>query len=71
MHPLTAAETASHLKTRPDWKIEGGELVRMFKFETFRDAVAFVNRVADLAEEANHGAVTGEGERHSAGAGDA
>jgi 4a-hydroxytetrahydrobiopterin dehydratase len=54
MHPLSAAETSSHLKTRPDWKIEGGELVRTFKFEAFRDAVSFVNHVADLAEEANH-----------------
>jgi 4a-hydroxytetrahydrobiopterin dehydratase len=54
MHPLSAAEIASHLKTRPDWKIEGGELVRTFKFETFPEAVTFVTKVADLAEEAGH-----------------
>jgi 4a-hydroxytetrahydrobiopterin dehydratase len=42
------------MKSHPDWEIEGGELVRTFKFETFPDAVAFVNRIADLAEEAGH-----------------
>jgi 4a-hydroxytetrahydrobiopterin dehydratase len=54
MAPLSAAEVASHLKTRPDWRIEGGELVRTFQFEEFPDAVAFVDRVAVLAEESGH-----------------
>ncbi len=51
---LSQAEIASHLSLRPDWRIEGGELVRTFKFETFPAAVAFVNRVAEIAEQANH-----------------
>jgi 4a-hydroxytetrahydrobiopterin dehydratase len=54
MHILSQAEVTAHLSTRPDWQIETGELARTFQFETFRDAVAFVNRVADLAEEAGH-----------------
>jgi len=54
MHVLSHAEAAAHLRTRPDWQIEKGELVRTFHFETFPDAVAFVNKVAGLAEEAGH-----------------
>jgi 4a-hydroxytetrahydrobiopterin dehydratase len=54
MSTLSAKEIATHLQSRPDWKIEGGELVRAFKFETFRDAISFVDKVADLAEEAGH-----------------
>jgi 4a-hydroxytetrahydrobiopterin dehydratase len=54
MSTLSAKEIASHLQLRPDWKIEGGELVRAFKFETFRNAISFVDKVADLAEEAGH-----------------
>jgi 4a-hydroxytetrahydrobiopterin dehydratase len=54
MSTLSAKEIASHLQLRPHWKIEGGELVRHFKFETFRDAISFVDKVADLAEEAGH-----------------
>jgi len=37
-----------------DWTREGSEIVREWKFEDFAEAIAFVNRVAEAAEEANH-----------------
>lgn len=41
-----------------DWEhpgpFPGGEVRKDFTFETFPDAVAFVNLLADAAEEANH-----------------
>ena len=37
-----------------EWDREGDELVRDWKFEDFDEAIAFVNRVAEAAEEANH-----------------
>jgi 4a-hydroxytetrahydrobiopterin dehydratase len=37
-----------------EWRREGDEIVRDFKFADFAGAMAFVNRVADAAEEANH-----------------
>jgi 4a-hydroxytetrahydrobiopterin dehydratase len=37
-----------------EWRREGDEIVRDFKFADFAAAMAFVNRVADAAEEANH-----------------
>ncbi len=54
MTTLTAREIDSHLELRPNWKIEGGELIRTFTFETFPDAISFVDKVAALAEEAAH-----------------
>jgi 4a-hydroxytetrahydrobiopterin dehydratase len=36
------------------WRQEDQSLVRDYEFEDFRGAMAFVNRVADLAEEINH-----------------
>jgi 4a-hydroxytetrahydrobiopterin dehydratase len=36
------------------WRQEGEALVRDYEFGDFRGAMAFVNRVADLAEEVNH-----------------
>ncbi len=36
------------------WTREGDEIVREFAFADFAEAIAFVNRVADAAEEANH-----------------
>jgi 4a-hydroxytetrahydrobiopterin dehydratase len=36
------------------WRREGEALVRDLKFDDFKQAIAYVNRVADLAEEVNH-----------------
>ena len=39
----------------PDgWIDSQGALERTFELPSFREAIAFVDRVADLAEEANH-----------------
>ena len=37
-----------------EWREDGEALVRDLKFDDFAQAMAFVNRVADLAEEAHH-----------------
>jgi 4a-hydroxytetrahydrobiopterin dehydratase len=38
----------------PDWREEDGALVREFEFPSFADAVAFVDRIAEAADTANH-----------------
>ena len=37
-----------------EWREEDAALIRDFEFSNFAAAMAFVNRVADAAEEANH-----------------
>jgi 4a-hydroxytetrahydrobiopterin dehydratase len=37
-----------------DWPEVDGALERTFEFASFADAVAFVNRVAELADAENH-----------------
>jgi 4a-hydroxytetrahydrobiopterin dehydratase len=37
-----------------EWRRERDEIVRSWQFENFSQAMEFVNRVADAAEEANH-----------------
>ena len=37
-----------------EWREDDGQLVRELKFSDFAEAMAFVNKVADAAEEANH-----------------
>jgi 4a-hydroxytetrahydrobiopterin dehydratase len=37
-----------------DWRSEGDALVRDFELGDFAGAIAFVNRVADAAEAADH-----------------
>ena len=39
---------------RTDWERDGDEIVREWRFDDFAEAIAFVNRVAEEAEEANH-----------------
>ncbi len=39
---------------RVQWRRVGSELVRDWRFESFAAAMAFVNRVAALAEAADH-----------------
>jgi len=36
------------------WRLEGSALVRDLEFADFRGAIAFVDRVANAAEEAGH-----------------
>ena len=42
------------LATLPLWNVTKGELVRSVAFKNFLEAIAFVNRVAELAEAAGH-----------------
>lgn len=50
---LNEDEVASRLR-RLSWEREGDEIVREWRFGDFGEAIAFVNHVADIAEEANH-----------------
>lgn len=54
MSALSSSEADSRLANLPGWRIESGELVRTFQFADFRAAMAFVNKVAELAEQAGH-----------------
>jgi 4a-hydroxytetrahydrobiopterin dehydratase len=50
---LNEDEVSSRLRRLP-WEREGDDIVREWRFEDFAEAVQFVNRVAEVAEEANH-----------------
>jgi 4a-hydroxytetrahydrobiopterin dehydratase len=41
-------------RDHPGWQIGEGEIVREFSLGSFRSAIEFVDRVADLAEEEEH-----------------
>jgi len=52
--PLGEGELLEFLAKHPGWRVEGKELIRTFELPSFRDAVAFVVRVADAAEREDH-----------------
>jgi 4a-hydroxytetrahydrobiopterin dehydratase len=54
MTPLDDDEITSRLARLPGWQRRGSEITRSWQFADFKGSIAFVTRVADLAESANH-----------------
>lgn len=51
---LTEPETEERLKALREWSLVNDAIQRTFQFKGFMEAIAFVNRVATLAEKADH-----------------
>ena len=47
-------EVAARLERMPGWTRDGDAIRKAFRFETFPEAVAFVARVAAIAEDVQH-----------------
>lgn len=54
MPKLTKEEIMNRLARLEGWRREGDSITREYTFPSFRKAVDFINRVAELAEEADH-----------------
>ena len=54
MPALTAKQIHLHLKAVPHWSKRAQTIVRTFTFEEFLKSIAFVNRIAKKAQEADH-----------------
>jgi 4a-hydroxytetrahydrobiopterin dehydratase len=52
--PLSQAEISARLASIPHWLLVNGEVVRTFHFPDFAASLAFVNKVGQMAEAANH-----------------
>lgn len=53
--PLEGAELESLHHQLPGWEVAGGHhLRREFHFNNFREALDFVNRTGEIAEDQNH-----------------
>ena len=51
---LNEEQIQDELKTRSDWSDVNGAIQRTFQFKDFDAAIGFVNRIAGLAEQAQH-----------------
>jgi 4a-hydroxytetrahydrobiopterin dehydratase len=54
MGALRETEITTALAALKGWGRKDATIVKSYSFPGFREAMAFVNRVADLAEELNH-----------------
>ena len=52
--PLPDESIDQRLEALPGWTREGDEIVKTYELPSFPDAIAFVTRIADLAEKADH-----------------
>lgn len=51
---LSPDEITQALRELPGWEHTGEEIARTIRFPSFMDGMQFVNRVAELAEAADH-----------------
>jgi 4a-hydroxytetrahydrobiopterin dehydratase len=51
---LNQQEIAARLQRLPEWQLRGEEIIRIFQFKDFVESMKFVNKVAEIAEAAQH-----------------
>jgi 4a-hydroxytetrahydrobiopterin dehydratase len=54
MEPLDTHTLERRLADLPGWEARGGALRKSYTFDDFAGAMAYANRVAEAAEEADH-----------------
>ncbi len=51
---LERQQVAEGLQKLPHWTLQGNQIERLVTFENFVDAMIFVNKLAEVAEEEGH-----------------
>jgi|SRR5580658_677578 4a-hydroxytetrahydrobiopterin dehydratase len=55
MPKLSAEQIADQLKNSlPGWELKGDAIVKLLRFKSFMDGIDFLNRIAEIAEAADH-----------------
>ena len=54
MAKLTPKQIKAAMSGAKHWKKKGASITRIFQFNDFNDSMKFVNKVARIAERANH-----------------
>ena len=54
MARLSLGEAEQRIKALDGWTLEGDAICKQFTFKDFLEAIAFVNRLAPLADAADH-----------------
>ncbi len=54
MATLAAEQIANELKSLPGWEYRDGAIAKLFRFKEFMDGIRFIDRIAEIAEAADH-----------------
>ena len=52
--PMNTREVEEYLNELNGWRHEEGKIKKSFKYKNFKEAMIFVNKVADIAESEGH-----------------
>ncbi len=51
---LTLGEISTWMKKLNNWSLELNSINKEFEFKEFKESIAFVNKIAEIAEQQNH-----------------
>ena len=54
MKVLSNSEVKEKLKEINGWKLKGNRIEKVYRFKQYMDGIAFVNKLAELAEKEEH-----------------
>ncbi|MFN2557797.1 MAG: 4a-hydroxytetrahydrobiopterin dehydratase [Nitriliruptorales bacterium] len=54
METLSDQEIEGALAELPGWEFDGEAITKTYALSSFREAIEFINDIADVAEDANH-----------------
>jgi 4a-hydroxytetrahydrobiopterin dehydratase len=54
MAKLGESQIADRLKSLAGWQYKDGAISKLYRFKEFMDGIRFINRVAEMAEAADH-----------------
>jgi 4a-hydroxytetrahydrobiopterin dehydratase len=54
MATLAADRIAKELEALPGWEFGDGAISKLFRFKEFMDGIRFIDRIAEIAEAADH-----------------
>jgi len=52
--PFTEKQANEYLSQVKNWELDGNHIEKTFKFDDFAEAMKFVNKVAEIAEQEGH-----------------
>ncbi len=52
--PLNLQQISQLLPQLNDWELQEDRILKNFEFDSFKQAISFVNKVAEIAEQENH-----------------
>ena len=54
MNGMSLQEIQQHMENLKEWSLSSNSIEKVFSFNTFKESIAFVNKIGEIAEKHNH-----------------